>query len=1083
MAARLHLTLLGGFGAHLGADEPAAVPGQKAQALLAFLALHPGQPQPRAKLMALLWGESPDRQAAQSLRRALYLIRRALGRGGAAALVIAGDRVSLDPAAAEVDALDLPRLAAGDAPDDLERAVSLYRGELLEGLDAASGQFEDWLRGERLRLFEAAVQASGKLLAHHLRAGQHEAAARAAARVVALDPAQEAVHRALMRLYAEQGRRAAALRQYQVCVDALRRELGAEPEPETTALYLEILRAIAPAGATAPRGPDAPARPVGEIPLIARDAELGALLQALDEARGGRGRLVVISGEAGIGKTRLLAELGGAATAVGARVLLGHCHQTEQVLPFRPIIECLRTGGLAGDSALLAGLSPAARTDLSRLLPELGDASEAPAAGPAQLTWLFEALLELLARAAAREPIVLLLEDMHWADEMTARWLAFAGRRLPELRALMAVTMRDEEVEDAPALAMALRELAGAPAVLRLGLEPLSEQGTRDLVAALSRARERAGRAVATGAGVWQISDGNPFVIVEAVRAILERGGAGAIEEGGVPRRVRELIEARLQRLDEPIRHVMTVAAVAGQPVALELLSRAAGMGERETAEAVEQLVRRRILHSVEERIDFSHDRIRQTAYQALLSARRRALHRAVGEALEAATGGPRAEVEDRLAHHFTQAGVADRAVAYLARFAETARRRNALDEALRSLDRALALVDEIGDAERDRTRLGLLLRKAFLLALRNRHREGLTLLAPHRELVESLGDPAIAGPYFFRLGMCCAQLGDADEAARLGGRTVEEGTRARDTTTIGLGHHLLAYRAHLGGHQFRDGAEHARQAVARLEEAGETHYRGLAYWVLSLHLLHLGRFGPALEAVTRVEAIAERLREPRLYSFGAVRGIILASRGQWEEAVRHCERALERAVDPVSAAVALSALGYAHAQGGDPDRAVAALREGRDNIRRLDLFRVSDARFGAFLADAYLLKGDAAQARAVALEARQVGREVGYEWGQAWAERALGRAAHALGDPAAGAAHMRVALERFAALDAAFETARTAFHLAETLHAGAGAAAAAPALRQAHAGFAALDVPIWTARAADLARRLGLDPDASSSR
>ena len=1074
MAARLRLTLLGGFGAHLGSGEPAVLPGRKARALLAFLALHAGRPQPRAKLMALLWGESPDRQAAQSLRRALYLIRRALGRGAAGLLVIDGDAVSLDPAGLEVDVLELERLTGGNAPGDLARATALHRGELLEGLDAASNEFEAWLRNERLRIFELAVQGAAKLLAHHLRGGQYDAAARAAAHVVALDPAQEAVHRALMRLHAEHGRRAAALRQYQVCVDALRRELGTEPEPETTELYLEILRSSAPAGAATAAGPDEPARPAGEIPLIGRDAELVAVRRALDEACGGRGRLVVISGEAGIGKTRLLAELRAEAVTRDARVLPGLCHQTEQVLPLRPVIECLRAGGLAADAALLAQLSPAIQTDLARLLPELADPTEAPAAGAsAHLTWLFEALLALIDRAAAREPIVLMLDDVHWADEMTARWLAFAGRRLPGLRALVAVTMRDEEVEDAPTLAMALGELAGAPGVLRLGLEPLSEQGTRDLVAALSRARERAGRAVSTQPGVWRISDGNPFVIVEAVREILERGGAALIEEGGVPRRVRELIEVRLQRLDEPIRQVMTVAAVAGQPVALDLLSRAAGMGERETALAVEQLVRRRILHDVEERLDFSHDRIRQTAYQAVLPARRRALHRAVGEALEATASGPRADLEDRLAHHFSLAGVADRAVAYLARFAETARRRNALDEATRSLDRALAMVDDLGDLERDRVRLDLLVRKAFLLALGNRPREVLTLLAPHRNLVESLGDPAVAGPYLFRLGMSYAQLGDVDEAEHLGRRTVEEGGRARDTTTMGLGHHLLAFRAHLGGHRFREGAQHARQAVAHLEEAGETHYRGLAYWVLSHHLLYLGRFGPALEAVARVEAIAERLREPRLYSFGAVRGFILASRGEWEEAVRHSERALARAVDPVSAAVALSALGYAHAQGGDADRAVSALLEGRDNVRRLYQSRATDARFSAFLADAYLLKGDAARARAVALEAREFGREGGYEWGEVWAERALGRAAHALGDPAGGVIHLRAARERFAALEAAFEAARTAFHLAEALHAAGEAGAAAGAARQAQEGFAALAVPIWAARGAALTRRL----------
>jgi hypothetical protein len=200
---------------------------------------------------------------------------------------------------------------------------------------------------------------------------------------------------------------------------------------------------------------------------------------------------------------------------------------------------------------------------------------------------------------------------------------------------------------------------------------------------------------------------------------------------------------------------------------------------------------------------------------------------------------------------------------------------------------------------------------------------------------------------------------------------------------------------------------------------------------------------------------------------------LVLATRGEWEEAVRHSERALARAVDPVSAAVALSALGYAHVQGGDADRAVAALLEGRDNVRRLYQSRATDARFSAFLADAYLLKGDAARARAVALEAREFGHEGGYEWGEVWAERALGRAAHALGDPGGGAIHLRAAVERFGALEAAFEAARTAFHLAEALHAVGDAGAAAGAARQAEEGFAALAVPIWAARGAALTRRL----------
>ncbi len=1066
----LHLSVLGGWAAHLPAGRALVLSSRKARALVTFLALSAGQPQPRAKLMALLWGESADRLAAQSLRRALYQVRRALGAAGDDALDLEGDRVTVSAAAVEVDARTFARLAVEEDAESLERAMALYRGELLEGLDAGAPGFEDWLRVERQRLFELAVESAGKLLGHQLRAGQGEAAVRTAVHLVGLDPAQETIHRTLMRLYAEQGRRAAALRQYQVCVDALRRELGTEPEAETTELYLDVLRGDAPPQAERELPPAA--RVTGEAPLVGREVEMRTLLQALDEARAGRGHLVVISGEAGVGKTRLVVELRNAAHALGWRLLAGQCHRTEQVLPFRPLIEALREARLSGDGELVATLPPAVQADLRRLFPELGPVEAGVDQGPAALTFLFEALLALLNRAAQPEPLVLALEDVHWADEMTLRWLAFASRRLRGSRIVMAVTMRDEELEDAPDLGAALREVELEPTVLRLALGALSEGETRELILALSRARDHGDRPADAVARVWQTSEGNPFVIVEAVREMLERRG---VDDGGVPRRVRELIEARFARLDEPVRHVMAVAAVAGEPVGFDVLSKAVEMEERETAEAVAQLVRRRILHSVGERLEFSHDRIRETAYDGLMPARRRALHRVVGEAMEGLLGASPEDVEDRLAHHFWQAGVADRAVAHLTQFAETARRRNALDEAMRSLDRALDLVPQVPEAIRDRAQLDLLLRKGFLLALGNRYHECFALLAPHRERVEALADPAIAGPYFFRLGMCHTHVGDRAEAERLGWRAIEEGERSGDRVTVGLGHYLLAFRGHMCGQSYREAVGHAREAVACLEAGRETHYRGLAYWILAVQLYHLGSFGAALDAMRRVGAIAETFREPRLVSFGAVVGLIRASMGECEEAVRQCERALERATDSVARAISLSALGYSYSQGGDPDRAIAALQRALDEVRELRLVKVSEARFSGFLADAYLLKGDVEQGRETAEYALQVSGEIGHRWGLAWAERSLGRAAHLSGDAVKAGAHLRTALQRFDALDARFEVGRTLFHLAEVLHALGRPEDAAAALARARERFAELQVPIWEARATALRRRLDL--------
>src|SRR5262249_49132947 len=180
--------------------------------------------------------------AGQSLRRALYLIRRALGARADHLLRAEGDTVTLSATHLYVDAAEFERLVTEGSVANLERAAMLYRGELLEGLDVRSAAFEDWLQEQRERLYELAVESLAKLLANRLRAGRDEPALHAAQRLLALDPAQETVHRTLMRPYHRLGGRAAALRQYQVCIDALQRELRAEPEAKTTELYLAILR-------------------------------------------------------------------------------------------------------------------------------------------------------------------------------------------------------------------------------------------------------------------------------------------------------------------------------------------------------------------------------------------------------------------------------------------------------------------------------------------------------------------------------------------------------------------------------------------------------------------------------------------------------------------------------------------------------------------------------------------------------------------------------------------------------------------------------------------------------------------------
>ena len=239
--ARLSLTLFGGFRACLGPATPLVLPTRKARALLAYLALPPGVA-PRDKLATLLWGNTMDTTARTSLRQTLYTLRKSLRGAKPRPLAVDGETVTLDPNAVTVDVREFERRAADATPSALAEAAALYKGDFLEGLTVQEEPFDDWLLGQRERLREVALKSLAGLLEHQRVTRSPDSAVQTALRLLELDPLQERVHRALMEIYAETGRRGSALRQYQLCVATLQRELRTEPEAETKALYHEILR-------------------------------------------------------------------------------------------------------------------------------------------------------------------------------------------------------------------------------------------------------------------------------------------------------------------------------------------------------------------------------------------------------------------------------------------------------------------------------------------------------------------------------------------------------------------------------------------------------------------------------------------------------------------------------------------------------------------------------------------------------------------------------------------------------------------------------------------------------------------------
>ena len=264
--------------------------------------------------------------------------------------------------------------------------------------------------------------------------------------------------------------------------------------------------------------------------------------------------------------------------------------------------------------------------------------------GRARGLLLFESVAELIEQVAARQPLVIVLEDLHWADEMSLRLLAFVSRRIAAWPALLVATARHEELADASMARRTLEELARAAHVMPVALSPLSRPDVALLVRALTRVGSDAPTVAQVEERIWAMSEGNPFVAVEAVRALDQvglrdeaRGESGAL---ALPASVRDLVARRIDRLSPRGQQLAAVAAVIGRQFEFTLLRSASGLEERDAAEAVEEMVRRHVLQADRYPARLLHDRVREVAYGRLLPPRRRLLHGAVAEALEAVGAG-----------------------------------------------------------------------------------------------------------------------------------------------------------------------------------------------------------------------------------------------------------------------------------------------------------------------------------------------------------------------------------------------------------------------------------------------------------
>jgi DNA-binding SARP family transcriptional activator len=1026
------MRLFGGFEVQAGSGRSLAVPTRKAQALLAYLALTPGEAHPRDKLAALLWAEASPAAARNALRQTLFVLRKALGSAKGALLIVTGDALTLPPDAVQTDVVAFEQAVAAGTTTALEGAAALYRGDLLAGLTAEAPGFEDWLMSERERLRELAIESFARLLAQRRAAGATEAAVQLALRLLALDPLQEAVHRTLMRLYAQLGRRDAALRQYQVCVAALQRELAAEPEAETTELYRDIVRRQARATVAAPprttssasRAPvadlrgvmseattaptaagvppaqtvvvAAPEIPVHETPMVGRATEIARLRDLFDRASRGAGSVVLITGEPGVGKSRLVAELAADALARGGHVLLGRCHSSTQILPFGPWVDAFRLGGVIG-AATLGTMEPAWRAELARLFPEAGGPG-LPASSENPLR-LFEAVGQLMQRVAHARPTVVVLEDCHWADEMTLSLVAFVARQIGSWPVMLVVTVREDETAETPLVQRTLAELRQARAAQLLALAPLARADVGDLVRAVLGPGVEARRAERLETRVWTTSEGNAFVALEALRAWGRDVRAEAEPPLSLPERVRELVTTRLARLSDVGRKAVAVAAVLGREFDFALLQHAAELSEEDAASALEELVRRRVVGGVGESFQFTHDRIREVAHDELLPQRRRLIHARVVNALETLCGGEIDAHALRLAQHCREAALWDKAVGHWRRAAAQAAERSALPQAVECLEGALAALDRLPGDRRDVVERSIDVRidlRGALFAGRGEVDRVRDVLATAAALASEIGDSRRLARVLVlqahNYGIVAGEIALGEQCAR---RALTVAESLQEPGLVGLAGSLLG-RVQYGRGAHGEAIAALRHSIEFIETTGADEYHsplwlpvslGSRVW-LAFALAEVGRFAEAMatadEAVRQVQPPASPY--VRCHQYWA-RAAVHLERGEHEQAaddIEHMWVTLRETDMPRIEAHVSGLTGHAHALAGRAREAVTFLERSlagaRDSFAgHRDVFYLGDAYLRARrLDDAF---GTAERVLALARSCEQPGREARALW------------------------------------------------------------------------------------------------------
>jgi DNA-binding SARP family transcriptional activator len=717
----------------LGPAGPVRLGAAKERCLLAMLTLHPGEAVSQDRLAEALWGEQAPRSAANALQNHILRLRRALKAAEGVEIVTDPAGYMLRAPADVVDARLAERLiaegreavAAGDpatAARLLREALALWRGRAL-------AEFTDqpFAQAEAARLEELRESAREDLVDVELAQGRHHDLVGELEVMVASHPLRERRWGQLLLARYRDGRQAEALEGFRILRRTLREELGVDPSPELQDLHDRILQQDP---ALAWRSPEQPPVPPG-APLYGRDEELRRLLGVYDAAAAGAGGVITVLGEPGIGKTRLLQEFALSARRRGGLVLAGRCLEGAWVPPYQAFVEAI-TGYAAQASAtrLRADLGPAVGP-LAQLVPGLRERlSDLPAAAPLQpdeeRLRLLDAVARFLVGLTAHGPVVLVLDDLHWADASTLVTLRHVARVAVGQRLLLVGAYRTSEADhDLMDALGALRAEAEVTAVHLRGLDV-------DALGRMLGALVAAPVSAALAGAIQRETRGNPFFAREVLHHLLETQATRADADGAleadlplevVPEGLRDVLARRRARLSADANRFLDAAAGFDGPFPFAVVAEVAELEDAAALAALDELLHAGLIDPdvIPERYQFGHALIRHAIYAALNPSRRVRLHRRLAHALQAARAvSPARVAPGEVAAQYQGSAVlpgAEGGVAPALEAAEQAQAASAYGEAAAFLTVACELVPP-GDVRlpRLRARLGLALAWALRL-------------------------------------------------------------------------------------------------------------------------------------------------------------------------------------------------------------------------------------------------------------------------------------------------------------------------------------------------------------------------------